>query len=67
MKQTNTRITSSCSYCQIKKLKCSNRRPCFQCIKRKVECVPKINKKRGPKSKSEENKEKLSINFLLNH
>ena len=66
MKAERFNITSACKFCQLKKLKCIEQRPCAQCIKRNVTCEPSDKKKkRGPALKSKV--EYLKIHKILNH
>ena len=66
MKIIRNNITSACISCQQKKIKCTEERPCEQCLKRNIVCEPSDKKKkRGPVPRSK--KELLKIDSLLNH
>ena len=63
MKMIRSNCTSACKFCQIKKVKCDNKRPCTQCHRRNLVCEPSDKtKKRGPLSK---NNDKLKLKYIL--
>ena len=51
-----TRVSKACDQCKASRRKCSGVSPCEHCTKRSIQCSfdSAPNKKRGPKSVSEE-------------
>jgi hypothetical protein len=49
--KTNRRVANACNFCKKLHLRCDGERDCANCNKRQLQCVYKVNRKRGPKEK----------------
>eukprot|EP01103_Thecamoeba_quadrilineata_P000063 TRINITY_DN10046_c0_g1_i1.p1 TRINITY_DN10046_c0_g1~~TRINITY_DN10046_c0_g1_i1.p1 ORF type:complete len:839 (+),score=166.03 TRINITY_DN10046_c0_g1_i1:44-2560(+) len=50
--KSHRRVANACNFCKKLHLKCDGEKICANCVKRQLQCIYDLNKKRGPKEKS---------------